>query len=62
MLRLQQAYRASNTSIRNQYVMDLHHMYVEEALGMLRHTMATLEALDNKGLEVKVRSDGTAPP
>ena len=50
-----QAYRASNLSIRNQYVMDLHHMFVEEALGVLRRTLGTLRALDTpEGMVLKV--------
>lgn len=51
-----QAYRASNTAIRNQYVMDLHHMFVEEALGVLRRTLRTLRSLQSAdGMVLQVR-------
>ncbi len=40
-----------------QYVMDLHHMFVEEALGVLRRTLGTLRALDHgsEGMALRVR-------
>ncbi|GAX73309.1 hypothetical protein CEUSTIGMA_g763.t1 [Chlamydomonas eustigma] len=51
----QAAYKASNVSIHNQYVMDLHHMFVEEALGVLRRTLTTLRALNSpEGMLLKV--------
>jgi len=43
-------------AIRNQYVVDLHHMFVEEALAVLRRTLTTLKALEHgpEGMELKV--------
>lgn len=43
--------------IRNQYVIDLHHMFVEEALAVLRRTLQTLQGLDHgpEGMELKVK-------
>ena len=52
---LPQAYRSSNVSIKNEYVMDLHHMFVEEAMAVLRRQLRTLQTLDApEGLTLKV--------
>eukprot|EP00798_Chlamydomonas_sp_ICE-L_P014843 gene14843-20897_t len=51
----ERAFQSSNTAIRNEYCMDLHQMYVDEALEMMRRTLTILSALPNpEGVWLKV--------